>query len=340
MVSIIIPIYNVEKYLRTCLDSVLAQTYTDYEVIMVDDGSTDKSDDIAKEYQNKDTRFHLIRQENKGLASARNTGIRVAKGEYIYFIDSDDCINPSLLKIVVEIAQQKNANIVQINLQAVPEGDTNFDRPVHIENIPVQEYSTIQALRNLDEDNQNYARDIRLTTTVVWTKLYRREAFKNFLFPEGMRMHEDQMVAHRRIAEAGGMMFLDCPLYYYRQNNTSLIRVGWTPKRLSIIDCYEDRLRCVIELAKKERTAEADKLKDYIYWRYLVCLFRNYDMICINMSGDEQKEKKKMVLQKVKQLLKEQPGRLSSARKIFFLGFCIAPNMFQKLFRIRNKLKK
>lgn len=337
MVSIIIPVYNVEKYLHICLDSVLAQTYTDYEVILVNDGSKDDSGKICEEYVKRDKRFSLISQDNKGLASARNTGIRAARGEYIYFIDSDDCINSSLLEIVVNIADQKKANIVQINLMAVPEDYKEYNKPVQISDVPVQTFSAVQAIRNLDEDNQRYAKDIRLTTTVVWTKLYRREAFKNFLFPEGMRMHEDQMVAHRRIAEAGGMVFLDCPLYYYRQNNTSLIRIGWTPKRLSIIDCYEDRLRCVLEYAKKEQSVKSRELADYIYWRYLVCLFRNYDMICLKMSGEEKKEKKKEIIQKVKQLLKEQPGKLSFAKKLFFHCFCLIPAVFQKIFHIRNK---
>lgn len=91
MVSIIIPVYNVEKYLHICLDSVLAQTYTDYEVILVNDGSKDDSGKICEEYVKRDKRFSLISQDNKGLASARNTGIKAAKGKYIYFIDSDDC---------------------------------------------------------------------------------------------------------------------------------------------------------------------------------------------------------------------------------------------------------
>lgn len=338
MVSIIIPIYNVEKYLRTCLDSVLAQTYTAYEVILVNDGSEDDSGKICEEYVKRDKRFFLINQDNKGLASARNTGIRAARGEYIYFIDSDDCINPSLLEIVVNIADQKKANIVQINLLTVPEDYKEYNKPAQISDIPVQTFSVVQAIRNLDEDNQRYAKDIRLTTTVVWTKLYRRDAFKNFLFPEGMRMHEDQMVAHRRIAEAGGMIFLDFPLYYYRKNNASLIRVGWTPKRLSIIDCYEDRLCCVLEYAEKKQSKESRELTDYIYWRYLVCLFRNYDMICLKMSGDEQKEKKKEIIQKINHLLREQPGKLSFTKKLFFACFCMAPTVFQKLFHIRNKI--
>lgn len=339
MVSIIIPVYNVEKYLRICLDSVLAQTYGGYEVIMVNDGSTDDSGKICEEYAGKDARFHLITQENMGLASARNTGIRAAKGKYIYFIDSDDCINPSLLEITVGIAEQKNANIVQINLEPVPSDFEDYDRQVDTTDILLQSFSATQALRNLDEDNKKYAEDIRLTTTVVWTKLYRKDAFKDLLFPEGMRMHEDQMAAHRRIAEAGGMIFLDCPLYYYRQSDASLIRTGWTPKRLTILDCYEDRLRCVMEHADHEKTPESRSLVDYIYWRYLVCLFRNYDMICLKMSGEDRKEKKKEVIQRMRSLLKEKPGKLPVSKQLFMNCFCAVPGVFQKMFYMRNRVR-
>lgn len=340
MISIIVPIYNVEKYLRICLDSILAQTYTDYEVIMVDDGSPDRSCAIAKEYEKKDARFHLLRQENKGLASARNTGIRASKGEYIYFIDSDDCINPSLLKIAVEIALRENAKIVQINLEMVSEDYRDFNQPVDISNIPIQVYSTTQALRNLDEDNQSFAKDIRLTTTVVWTKLYHRKVFEKNLFPEGMRMHEDQMIMHRKIVEAEGMVFLDYPLYYYRKNMVSLIGKGWTPRRLSIIDCYEDRMCCVKEYAEMHPSDEAVKLQDYIYWRYLVCLFRNYDMICEKMSGGERDQEKKFVLQRIKLLLKEKPGHIPFYKHLFFRCFCIMPEAFRRVYCMKNKYLK
>lgn len=339
MVSIIIPVYNVEKYLRICLDSILAQTYGDYEVIMIDDGSTDDSANICKEYEKKDKRFRLTQQKNKGPATARNTGLREAKGEYIYFIDSDDCINPVLLETTVGIAEHSNADIVQINLKTVSANFKGYDEKIDTTLVPLQSFSVTQAIRNLDEDNKHYAENIRLTTAVLWTKLFRRHIFDNLLFPDGMYMHEDQLMAHRFIAKAGGMVFLDCPLYYYRRNDVSLIRTGWSPIRLSIIDCYEDRLRCVMKIEENEKTADSKNLVDYIYWRYLVCLFRNYDMICQKMSGEDRDTKKKEVIKKVKSLLKEKPGRLPVTKTIFMNCFCIMPGLFQKVFYIRNNIR-
>ena len=369
LISIIIPVYNVEKYLRVCLDSVINQSYSDYEVILVDDGSTDSSPSICDEYCSKDIRFQVIHQENMGLASARNTGIRAAKGEFLYFIDSDDCIHPDLLKIMVSAAESYDANLVQVDLASVPEDFTKYNeyQIPELENWKdyCTKYDTIQSLYNLDKDDKTRGKDIRLTTTVVWTKLYRRSAFQDFLFPEGMRMHEDQMVAHRNIVRAGGMVYINLPLYFYRQSNQSLIRKGWSPKRLTILDCYDDRLRCCLELrdgnsagntvstknpaetensatansitAKTATSTEATALTNYIFKRYLICLFRNYCVVTNSMNKKESSPYRKMILTKTKSILKEMPAKLSSKDKFVFKSFTIAPSLFALAFKLRGK---
>ena len=114
LVSVIIPVYNVEKYLRQCLDSVLAQTYTKYEVLLIDDGSTDSSADICREYCKKDSRFKLYQKQNGGASSARNHGLICAKGDYLYFLDSDDYLQPTALEKMVACACQNNADLVFI----------------------------------------------------------------------------------------------------------------------------------------------------------------------------------------------------------------------------------
>lgn len=365
MISIIIPVYNVEKYLRVCLDSVINQTYSDYEVILVDDGSTDSSPAICDEYCKNDSRFQVIHQENMGLASARNTGIRAAKGQYLYFIDSDDCIHPDLLKIMVSATESYDANLIQVDLASVPEDFTKYNeyQIPELDNWKdyCTKYDTIQSLYNLDKDDKTRGKDIRLTTTVVWTKLYRRSAFQDFLFPEGMRMHEDQMVAHRNIVRAGGMVYINLPMYFYRQSNQSLIRKGWSPKRLTILDCYDDRLRCCMELrddtlannpaetaaptnvapaktaANNPTSTEATALTNYIFKRYLVCLFRNYCVVANSMNKKESSPYRKMILTKTKSILKEMPAKLSSKDKFVFKSFTIAPSLFAWAFKLRGK---
>lgn len=112
MISVVIPVYNVEKYLNECIESVLTQTYTDYEIILVDDGSTDSSGHICDDYMTADSRVRVIHQKNGGLSAARNTGLKEAKGEYIYFLDSDDYIEEYTLEYLVEVSVKENADVV------------------------------------------------------------------------------------------------------------------------------------------------------------------------------------------------------------------------------------
>ena len=112
MISVIIPVYNVEDYLAECIDSVLGQSYTDYEIILVDDGATDSSGRMCDEYARKDSRIRVIHQENGGLSAARNTGLRAAWGKYIYFLDSDDYIAPSALEHLAALAEKEQADVV------------------------------------------------------------------------------------------------------------------------------------------------------------------------------------------------------------------------------------
>ena len=121
LISVIIPVYNVENYLRECLDSVLAQTYSNYEVLLIDDGSTDSSFDICCEYCDKDKRFKVYQKENGGASSARNYGLDCAAGEYLYFLDSDDYLKPIALEKMASCACQHQADLVFIEGETINE---------------------------------------------------------------------------------------------------------------------------------------------------------------------------------------------------------------------------
>lgn len=127
LISVIIPVYNVEKYLRQCLDSVLAQTYANYEVIMVDDGSTDSSGAICDEYVHKDSRFRVIHRENGGLSVARNTGFDDSKGEYVYFLDSDDWIEKETFEKLITVAVDTDAEFVFFDGKSFEDSEKGYD---------------------------------------------------------------------------------------------------------------------------------------------------------------------------------------------------------------------
>ncbi len=123
LVSVIVPVYNAEKYLKRCLDSILRQTYRNTEIILVDDGSTDKSGKICSEYRKKDKRVRVISQKNSGVAMARNAGLRKARGEYIAFVDSDDFVMEEYINVLVSVAETEDADIVQC--EAIPIKDSS-----------------------------------------------------------------------------------------------------------------------------------------------------------------------------------------------------------------------
>ena len=112
LISVIIPVYNVEEYIRTCLDSISSQTYSNLEIILVDDGSTDKSPGICDEYQERDSRFRVIHKKNGGQSSARNEALDIAKGEYVSFVDSDDWLESDMYEVLINVINETGANIV------------------------------------------------------------------------------------------------------------------------------------------------------------------------------------------------------------------------------------
>lgn len=325
MVSIVIPVYNTKKYVETCIESVLRQTYKRLEIILVDDGSTDGSGEICDEYQKKDSRILVIHQENQGLASARNRGIEKTSGKYIYFVDSDDCVHQRLIEITVGIAEERNANIVQVDFKNVPENFEEYQQGI-IDDYVVFEFSLEQALKNLEVDCKQYAQDIRLSTTVAWSKLYKREIFKNTMFVDGVRIHEDQLSAHRFIIHGGGVVFCNAKLYFYRTAQNSLIRSGWKSDKLFIIDCYKDRLESVFEL---NQNGEYAKLVTLIYKKYLICILRNYVMVNRHIEKAEKKNIEKELMIRMKRELQEKRyGRLPYKHKVALHCFVTVPHLF------------
>ncbi|MBP3468798.1 MAG: glycosyltransferase family 2 protein [Lachnospiraceae bacterium] len=335
-ISIVIPVYNVEKYLDLCIRSVLAQEYENYEVILVDDGSTDHSPQICDRYAEQDARIRVVHQSNGGLSCARNTGVKHATGDYVFFLDSDDCIHPQLLSRVGKLAEEYKAPLIQIDIESVPHDFQDYQKEIE-KDYPVYQFDTIDAFYNLDRDDQKIAKDIRLITTVAWTKLYRKDLVDNIPFPEDIRLHEDQMVAHRFIVEAGGILFYRAPLYYYRNRPNSLITEGWTTKRLTILDCYKDRVEWTKKISGD--IYEIQNLTYYIFIRYLTCMFKNYWMATRKLQGEEKEKIQQMIIKRYRQELKTSGMKLKPKDWIVFHLFGLIPKQFVAAYQIIQKIK-
>lgn len=233
LISVIVPVYRVEKYLERCVKSILSQTYKNLEVILVDDGSPDQCPAICDACAEKDVRVKVIHQENKGLSGARNAGIDAASGEYLAFVDSDDYVSPHFIEELYQLLQDTGCAIGQCRFSyvkgdgLVEEGDSAF---------------CIYRGESLME--QLYGPEEKATCFVVaWNKLYRAELFKEtgIRYPEG-RIHEDEATTYRLFHEAKKLAFLDRALYgYYTENGGSITSV-FSAKRLQWLTAHEERI--------------------------------------------------------------------------------------------------
>lgn len=208
-ISIIVPVYKVEQYLHKCLDSILAQTFTDWECILIDDGSPDNSGAICDEYAQQDSRFRVIHQENKGSAGARNVGLDVAKGEWIAFVDSDDWVEPDYLECLYNEAERTGADVVLCNLLHQYKQKT-----VVVKNV-VSEKSSENLCNLLEGKIHGY-----LVCKFIRFSLLKKQEIK---FVEGLNMWEDMLFSTKIFVIAKKFSYVDKALYHYRNTPGSLV---------------------------------------------------------------------------------------------------------------------
>lgn len=229
-VSIIVPVYNVEKYLRRCLDSVLNQTLPSWEVIAVDDGSPDNSGAICEEYATNDRRIHVIHQKNGGLSAARNTGIEWAlhnsDSTYLTFLDSDDWLHPQFLEILLDALETTGS---QAAMAARCYTDTYTDTFPPCGTQP--EVMDGESLFLSREWDFNFA----------WGKLFRKEDYRILRFPEG-KIFEDVFTTYQVLIPANRIAFVNAELYYYFYNQEGISHSPWNPRELVIFEGMRQQL--------------------------------------------------------------------------------------------------
>ena len=250
-VSIIVPVYQVETYLRQCIDSILAQTFTDFELILVDDGSKDKSGEICEEYAGKDGRVRVIHKENGGLSDARNAGLEQAAGEYFMFVDSDDYIAPTMIERLYNSIQSESADIAACNFCYVFDKKEKKDFSTAME-AEVLQGSEIFYYRKNDRSYGFW--------TVAWNKLYKSETFRNVRFRFG-KYHEDEFWANDIYQLEIRVATIPECLYYYRQRDNSIMGKESIGRNLDILEALRERI--YIYLEKQEYTDQAYKVLIY-----------------------------------------------------------------------------
>ena len=206
MISVIVPVYNVESYLPKCLDSIIAQTYTDLEILVIDDGSTDRCGAICDSYAERDRRIRVFHTENRGLSAARNLGLDHAKGEYIGFVDSDDWIEPDMYEVLLRKAEETGADIVECGFWK--EYPDRYEEKTR-QNLKLTGKAAVSALlRNELSDG-------------VWNKLWRRQCFETNRFPMG-RVFEDVATTYQVFDAVPLISCVPAAKYHYTYREDSL----------------------------------------------------------------------------------------------------------------------
>lgn len=224
VVSVIVPIYNVEKYLERCIKSIIQQSYENLEIILVDDGSTDSSGKICDEYKEKDNRIIVIHKKNGGLSDARNSGIKIMTGEYVTFIDSDDYVSTDMIKNMLGILEKSSCRVVQGEFMRGCDNYYDFNS--------TGKYS-IYGKKDAFEN-----RDVHVC---VCGKMYESSLIKDRYFPIG-KINEDEFYTYKCVYEADGIAVTKDKMYYYYQQPDSIMHKKNPYLRLDILEAYDERI--------------------------------------------------------------------------------------------------
>lgn len=255
LISVIVPIYNVADYVKECIESLIKQTYSNLEIILVDDGAADDSGEICEKYAKLDQRIVVYHKKNGGLSDARNYGIDRARGDLIAFVDGDDWIHPQMYEIMVSVMEQEHANVVTCWFEQ--ENREFADEIVNIKKLNIKILTGAEALS-----------DIETPLVVAWNKLYKKSIFEDIRYPIG-KLHEDEFIIHKIFWKCNRIAVIDKPLYFYTVREGSIV-AQMIPKRVyDALEAFDERVTFAIEKNWTEvMTAVVERYCDYTIDRY------------------------------------------------------------------------
>lgn len=305
LISVIVPIYNVEKYLARCVDSIVNQTYKNLEIILVDDGSPDRCPQMCDDYAEKDSRIKVVHKKNGGLSDARNAGMAVATGKYISFIDSDDYVSDDFFECLLDVMNKENSDIAECSVVKFYE-DNRFDE--FSDDLSVKTYDTQDAMSALIAENPFHQH--------VWNKLYKTELVKDIPYAVG-KLNEDEFWTYRVFGRANKVARLNKTMYYYFQRNSSIMGVGYNIRRLDALEGKANRQKYIENNFPDLSTQAKIDL-------YGSCMFA-YQSVLKFMSGADKKKALELIRKYRKMYnLSFDEIKLAdkSARKYFYLAKC------------------
>ena len=322
MITIVVPVYKVEKYLKRCVISILNQTYTDFELLLVDDGSPDNCGKMCDEYANKDSRIFVIHQKNGGLSAARNTGLNwfyeQKRSDYITFVDSDDWLHPEYLKVLINGITKNNVKISVCNYKRLTsknshEGYDNFDN-FNFELIYPEDFLVNHSWQ------YNYA----------WGKLYHKSVFENIRYPIG-KIFEDTFTTYKVLHKCEKIAYTELQLYYYFQNDQGISHSPWKPSELVIFDAMQEQLNFY-----KEKGLQKAYDKEF----ELFVHHHAYQIVRIKENKNDLKKNKatlKEIKKTLRNYLKENKDKFNVHNMTY--SYEAAYPIFMKLYALASKTK-
>ena len=312
LVSVIIPVYNVEPYLEECINSVLVQTYTNLQIILVDDGSTDNCPKLCDEYAQKDNRIFVIHQNNTGLSGARNTGMNHAKGEWWTFVDSDDIIHPQMIESLMNIILTNNCevaacrNVDFFNINNLTRGLT--EKKITSKKIYLYDYMGIKYW------------------STAWGKIYNHKLFEKTKYPLG-RLHEDEFTTYKLLYNAKNIFYCPDELYFYRLRKNSITANIKLKNLIDINDALQERLDFF-----NQRKEEQLVKRTLIAYSYFFVKLNNVEL--------KQYDCKEMKNHIIKQLKQEDLSAFTITEKIKFKMRIKFPQLNLIYARLIKNIKK
>jgi len=315
-ISVIIPVYNVEKYLDRCVASVVGQVHSDLEILLVDDGSTDGSGVLCDRWEEKDFRIRAFHKENGGLSSARNYGLEHATGDYICFVDSDDWLSVDFCRTLLDACIEYDCKIAMCDflrteseVAECPKGKTQL-------------LQQREALHFLDaREEERYA-----VITVAWNKLYHRSVLERVRYPEG-KIHEDEYVIAEVLLKSERIAYIQEPLYYYFQRSDSITGSAnrLDERHLDVLDAYRKR---------------SEILHQAGYEDMAVIAWRNQMLTMIEMLESKRYAPDPSLRKRMKATfrtaLSDEKQRIPLRLRVKYQLYDLIPAIYRKLFFIRD----
>lgn len=303
LISVIVPVYNVEKYLAQCIESIIYQTYKNIEIILINDGSTDGSKEICYKYAQRDTRIKIINKENGGLSDARNAGIKTMMGKYLMFVDSDDWLEINCIELLYDLLKKYDADLVIGGVKKVEDESGRI----------IWTTQSKQIVNTVFDSKQDAMKDMFQNGCASWARLYNREIHENILFPVG-EINEDEAIVLKILDQCQKIIKTNEVIYNYRYRKESITSTTWHIKKIAWYEHCKQNLRFI-----EEKYPELTKCAEVRYISSLIWVLNN---MCQNVK--EYDEYIKKYRKKLKAIMRQSESIKGLSRKEQIRAYLLA----------------